>query len=83
MTTYAPQAQTLEQPWPFTGREDELELLRASLTGGRKGIVVTGPAGRGKTRLLTEAVRGTDCVRVTGTPESRSLPFAAFAHLLP
>ena len=83
MTTFQQDAKTLELPWPFTGREDELELIRGSLTAGRPGIVVTGPAGRGKTRLVTEAVRGSDCARVTGTPETRSLPFAAFAHLLP
>ncbi|MFJ3305026.1 LuxR C-terminal-related transcriptional regulator [Streptomyces sp. NPDC086549] len=83
VTTYAQDAKTLELPWPFTGREDELELIRRSLTAGRHGIVVTGPAGFGKTRLVTEAVRGTDAARVTGTPESRGLPFAAFAHLLP
>lgn len=76
-------AKTLELPWPFTGREDELELIRRSLTAGRHGIAVTGPAGRGKTRLVTEAVRGSDCAKVTGTPETRLLPFAAFAHLLP
>lgn len=70
------------QPWPFTGREDELDLIRRSLSGARPGVVVTGPAGRGKTRLVTEAVRGTDCARVTGTPHSRHLPFAAFATLL-
>ncbi|WP_327399619.1 LuxR C-terminal-related transcriptional regulator [Streptomyces sp. NBC_01288] len=83
MTTFEQDAKTLELPWPFTGREDELELIRGSLTAGRHGIVVTGPAGRGKTRLVTEAVRGGDCAKVTGTPETRSLPFAAFAHLLP
>ncbi|RMB85837.1 LuxR family transcriptional regulator [Streptomyces shenzhenensis] len=83
MTTYVQDAKTLGLPWPFTGREDELELIRRSLTAGRQGIVLTGPAGCGKTRLVTEAVRGTDCVRVTGTPETRSLPFAAFAPLLP
>ncbi|MFF7639573.1 LuxR C-terminal-related transcriptional regulator [Streptomyces canus] len=83
MTTYERDAKTLELPWPFTGREDELELVRRSVAGGRQGMVVTGPAGRGKTRLVTEAVRGTDCARVTGTPETRGLPFAAFAHLLP
>ncbi|MEV0182668.1 LuxR C-terminal-related transcriptional regulator [Streptomyces sp. NPDC050625] len=83
MTTYAQDAKTLELPWPFTGREDELELIRRSLTAGRHGIVVTGPAGCGKTRLVTEAVRGTEGARVTGTPQSRDLPFAAFAHLLP
>ncbi|MFG2953903.1 LuxR C-terminal-related transcriptional regulator [Streptomyces sp. NPDC048291] len=82
MTTYERDARTLELPWPFTGREDELELVRRSSVTGRQGIVVTGPAGIGKTRLITEAVRGTDCVRVTGTPETSALPFAAFAHLL-
>ncbi|GAA2314523.1 helix-turn-helix transcriptional regulator [Streptomyces hawaiiensis] len=81
--TYERDATTLELPWPFTGREDELELVRRSLTGARRGIVVTGPAGGGKTRLAHEAIRGTDCARAAGTPESRSIPFAAFAHLLP
>lgn len=81
--TFEQDAKTLELPWPFTGREDELELIRGSLTAGRHGIVVTGPAGRGKTRLVTEAVRGSDCAKVTGTPETRRIPFAAFAHLLP
>ncbi|MFH9060329.1 LuxR C-terminal-related transcriptional regulator [Streptomyces coeruleorubidus] len=83
MTTYERDATTLELPWPFAGREDELELVRRSLAGGRRGIVVTGPAGCGKTRLVTEAIRGTDCARAAGTPESRAIPFAAFAHLLP
>ncbi|MGW0993194.1 LuxR family transcriptional regulator AbsR2 [Streptomyces sp. NPDC002523] len=83
MTTYDQDAKTLELPWPFTGREDELELVRDALASGRHGIVVTGPAGSGKTRLITEAVRGADRARVTGTPETRGLPFAAFAHLLP
>lgn len=83
MTSYEQDAKALELPWPFTGRDDELELTRRSLAAGRPGIVVTGPTGCGKTRLLTEAVRGTDCARVTGTPESRDLPFAAFSHLLP
>ncbi|QCD59620.1 helix-turn-helix transcriptional regulator [Streptomyces hawaiiensis] len=81
--TYERDATTLEPPWPFAGREDELELVRRSLTGVRRGIVVTGQAGCGKTRLVTEAVRGTDCARAAGTPESRTIPFAAFAHLLP
>lgn len=81
--TFERDAKTLESPWPFTGRDDELELIRRSLAAERHGVVVTGPAGRGKTRLVTEAVRGTDCVKVIGTPETRNIPFAAFAHLLP
>ncbi|MER6853791.1 ATP-binding protein, partial [Streptomyces flaveolus] len=83
VTTSARDAKTLELPWPFTGRADELELVRRALSAGRGGIVVTGPAGCGKTRLVTEAVRGTDCARAAGTPETRGIPFAAFAHLLP
>ncbi|MFI2204182.1 LuxR C-terminal-related transcriptional regulator [Streptomyces sp. NPDC020192] len=87
MRTYEQDATTTATtpvpPWPFTGREDELERLRGSWAAGRHGIVVTGPAGHGKTRLITEALRGTDHARVTGTPEARDLPFAAFAHLLP
>ncbi|GAA2488481.1 LuxR C-terminal-related transcriptional regulator [Streptomyces longisporus] len=83
MTTFEREAKALELPWQFTEREDELELIRRSLTAGRHGIVVTGPAGSGKTRLVTEAVRGSDRTRAAGTPETRHLPFAAFAHLLP
>ena len=83
MTTFERDAKTLELPWQFTGREDELELIRRSLTVGHHGIVVTGPTGCGKTRLVTEAVRGSDRARAAGTPETRHIPFAAFAHLLP
>ncbi|SNT37728.1 hypothetical protein SAMN05216276_10381, partial [Streptosporangium subroseum] len=42
-----------------------------------------GASGIGKTRLGTEAVRGTEHVMVAGTPGARSIPLAAFAHLLP
>ncbi|MFF8191104.1 LuxR C-terminal-related transcriptional regulator [Streptomyces bobili] len=87
MTTSVRDARTLRPlpspPWPFTGRDEELELLRGSLGAGRPGIVVTGPAGCGRSRLAAEAVRGTDCLRVAGTPETRRTAFAAFAHLLP
>ncbi|OIJ62862.1 hypothetical protein WN71_037290 [Streptomyces mangrovisoli] len=83
MTTFARDPKALEPPWQFTGRDDELELVRRSLTGGRAGAVVTGPAGCGRTRLVVEAVRGIDHVRVTGTPGTRGPAFAAFAHLLP
>ncbi|MCL7430034.1 LuxR C-terminal-related transcriptional regulator [Streptomyces sp. YS415] len=81
--TFERDAKTLELPWPFTGRDSEVELIRRSLSGGRHGIVVTGSAGCGKTRLAAEATRGADCAKVAGTPEARTIPFAAFAHLLP
>ncbi|MFI6353857.1 LuxR C-terminal-related transcriptional regulator [Streptomyces sp. NPDC050743] len=83
MRTYEEDAKSLELPWPFTGRDEEMELVRTSSAAGRHGIVVTGPAGHGKTRLIMEAVRGTEHTLVTGTPEAQGLPFAAFAHLLP
>ncbi|MDQ0584775.1 LuxR family transcriptional regulator AbsR2 [Streptomyces rishiriensis] len=83
MTTFEPQAGTLRLPWPFTGRDEELELVRRSLAGGRPGMVISGPAGCGRTRLATEALRGADCARVAGTPGTRDLPFAAFSALLP
>ncbi|MFH0522221.1 LuxR C-terminal-related transcriptional regulator [Streptomyces sp. M41] len=83
MTTFDKDAKTLDMPWPFTGRQAELELVRGSFAAGRHGIVITGPAGCGKTRLMSEAARGTDCARVAGTPGTRRIRFAAFAHLVP
>ncbi|MET9257694.1 LuxR C-terminal-related transcriptional regulator [Streptomyces sp. NPDC003717] len=80
MTSFPQDATTPQDPsapWPFTGRAAETELVR------RGGVVVTGPSGRGKTRLVSEALHGTEHVRAIGTPECRGIPFAAFAHLLP
>ncbi|WP_330347413.1 LuxR C-terminal-related transcriptional regulator [Streptomyces sp. NBC_00582] len=83
MTTIETPTGTPRPPWPFTGREEELELVRRSSAAGRPGIVLTGPAGCGRTRLAAEAVRGTDCARAAGTPGTRGTAFAAFAPLLP
>jgi len=83
VTSYERAARTLDPPWPFTGRESELDVVRASLGAGRDGVVVTGPVGCGKSRLVAEATRGTGCARVAGTPETRHIRFAAFAHLVP
>ena len=52
MTSYERAARTLDPPWPFTGRESDLDLVRASLGAGRDGLVVSGPVGCGKTRLV-------------------------------
>ncbi|MFI6451818.1 LuxR C-terminal-related transcriptional regulator [Streptosporangium amethystogenes] len=43
-------------PWPFTARAEELDLVRRNLSAGRRGIVVTGTAGSGRSRLTAEAV---------------------------
>ncbi|WP_344056175.1 helix-turn-helix transcriptional regulator [Microbispora corallina] len=76
----------MEEPrggWPFGGRPEELVLVRDGLRGGRRGAVVAGAAGTGRSRLAAEAVRRLPHAWVTGTPEGRSLRFGAFAHLLP
>ncbi|KAA9373607.1 hypothetical protein F5972_34960 [Microbispora cellulosiformans] len=70
-------------PWRFCGRAEELETVRAAVRGVRRGIVVAGEAGAGRSRLAAEAVAGLAHVWVTGTRGSASLPFGAFAHLLP
>ncbi|WP_433239931.1 LuxR C-terminal-related transcriptional regulator [Streptosporangium sp. CA-135522] len=75
--------ENLRRPWPFVGRSEELDLVRQSLSAGHRGIVVTGSSGSGKTRLAAEAIRGMEHVMITGTPGTRPMPLAAFAHLLP
>ncbi|WP_440103264.1 LuxR C-terminal-related transcriptional regulator [Streptosporangium sp. H16] len=78
--------------WPFTARTEELDLVRRNLAAGRRGVVVTGAAGSGRSRLAAEAVPVPEAVteavtepvhaRVTGTPDTLDTPLAAFAHLL-
>lgn len=72
--------------WPFVGREEllgELDGLFAS--PGVGGVIISGPAGIGKTRLAEEFVRRHDdqqIVRLTGSPASVDIPYAAIAHLV-
>jgi len=73
--------------WPVVGRTSELAQLTAAL-GVRRGVLLTGPAGVGKTTLALACVeqaekRGVSVVRVTATHSSRGLPFGAFAWFLP
>ncbi|GAA3151326.1 hypothetical protein GCM10017687_81150 [Streptomyces echinatus] len=66
---------------------DELRAGARCASAARAGpdIVADRPSAQrahGKTRLITEAVRGTDPRPVTGTPRAPgSCPLAAFAHL--
>ncbi|MFI6600601.1 LuxR C-terminal-related transcriptional regulator [Nonomuraea sp. NPDC050536] len=70
----------MSRTWPFAGRAEQLADLRSSRTG----VVVLGPAGAGKSRLVAEAVRDhQDVAWVRATTAAAELPLGAFAHLLP
>jgi type II secretory pathway predicted ATPase ExeA len=71
------------------GRSEEVEFCRTPFARREgNGIVVTGAAGVGKTRLATEVLRAAEdagyaAVRVTATEAGRAIPLGPFAHLLP
>ncbi|MBO3088852.1 helix-turn-helix transcriptional regulator [Cellulomonas dongxiuzhuiae] len=76
----------MDRLWPFTGRDAELRDVVAAVRPGAAGILVAGPAGVGKTRLVREAVaRAAGRRRVVwalGANATRLTPFGAFAGLL-
>ncbi|MDX6554882.1 MAG: hypothetical protein QOD86_1077, partial [Miltoncostaeaceae bacterium] len=75
--------------WPLVGRIEELELIAGTLDEPEApGIVLAGEAGVGKTRLAATALsraaaREWATARTTATRAAASVPFGAFAHLLP
>ncbi len=74
--------------WPFTGRAELVAALRTSIADGRAGgIVVVGPAGTGKTRLVGEVIASLDdeyrVLQAVGHAAAAEIPLGALAHLLP
>ncbi|WIV54605.1 AAA family ATPase [Amycolatopsis nalaikhensis] len=75
--------------WPLVGREQELAFARRAVADAEVcGLLLTGRAGAGKTRLakvlLAELADGgarTHWVRAMSS--ASTIPFGAFAHLLP
>ncbi|MCR6481943.1 AAA family ATPase [Amycolatopsis sp. OK19-0408] len=75
--------------WPLVGREQDLAFARRALADAEVcGLLLTGRAGAGKTRLakvlLAELADGgarTHWVRAMSS--ASTIPFGAFAHLLP
>jgi DNA-binding NarL/FixJ family response regulator len=75
--------------WPLVGRSEELQLIaEATRAVGdqARGVVLSGAAGVGKTRLAREAVGG--CGRrstrrhwIVGTTSARGVPLGAFADI--
>ena len=73
--------------WPLVGRSREIALLREAIAE-RRGAVITGPAGVGKTALAAIGVefardQGMAVATVAGTESARAFAFGAFASLLP
>src|SRR6476469_5969442 len=72
--------------WPLTGRAEELRVIGESLDGGEhKGMVFSGPAGVGKTRLARaaadEAARaGWSVHRIAGPATGKQVTLGAFAR---
>lgn len=73
--------------WPLVGRQAELRRARQALDT-RAIVVLTGPAGVGKTRLARELLdtsrqSGLATMWVAGSTSSARIPFGAFARYLP
>ncbi|GIH95750.1 LuxR family transcriptional regulator [Planobispora siamensis] len=71
--------------WPFAGREAEREQVAAALLG--RSVLISGPAGVGKSRLASEVAaaftgRG-EVVRVGATRAAQTIPLGVFAPFLP
>ncbi|MBA2308318.1 MAG: AAA family ATPase [Pseudonocardiales bacterium] len=76
-------------PWPFVGRDRELQAVIDAMDSSEPGaVVVAGQAGVGRTRLAQEAVAvarraGQPTAWATGTRASSAIPLGALAHLVP
>ncbi len=73
--------------WPLTARSALFDRIgRTYARGDVGGVVLTGAAGVGKTRLGEElllAAAGRPTARVVGHPATQQIPLGALAHLLP
>jgi DNA-binding CsgD family transcriptional regulator/tetratricopeptide (TPR) repeat protein len=75
-------------PWPLLGRERELDAALTALSGPARLVAVHGPAGVGKSRLLTEiaartSARGDHVVEVAGSAILGVVPLGALSAQLP
>jgi DNA-binding CsgD family transcriptional regulator len=73
--------------WALTGRDEELRFGLARLRGsGGGGLVLSGAAGVGKSRLAQELAARVGagwCIqRAVATPSASTIPLGAFSHLL-
>ena len=79
------QASDVLLTWPLIGRSEEMQTIVAAVSApGLAGILVSGPAGVGKSRIVREAMssvapKGFEPRWVVGTTSARNLPLGAFA----
>ena len=66
----------------FAGREREISDLRGALGGASRLVLVAGDAGVGKTRFVTEGLRGALSVWGACLPLTEKLPFLPVAEAL-
>ena len=83
-----PYTEAMRAEWPLVGRDAELRILKHTLVDRRRGVVLAGPVGVGKSRLCVEALAmcrkaGFAVARVTATRSGAEIPLGAFATLLP
>lgn len=68
----------------LVGRDGELRRLRRALRQHQAGVLITGPAGVGKTRLVEEVARARrHVVWARGARHRRPVPLAALAEAVP
>ena len=79
----------MDPTWPLVGRTRELELIAGLVRGGEhSGVVITGPAGVGKSwlaaaGLASAAAAGLPTARIAGSNAASRIPLGALAPLLP
>jgi DNA-binding CsgD family transcriptional regulator len=75
--------------WPLIGRSEEMAAIEAALSASDVcGVVVCGPAGVGKTRIVRAGLsaaeaRGSEYRWVVATSSARAIPLGAFAAWAP
>jgi ATP/maltotriose-dependent transcriptional regulator MalT len=74
--------------WPLVGRAGQLSRVIGAMDGDAAGALLAGPAGVGKTRLAFECVtvaadRGYATAHVRANRSTATIPYGAFAGLLP
>ena len=68
---------------PLIGRSRDFERATDAVNAGG-GIVISGPVGVGKSRLASEVISGwKDVIIVRATASTATVPFGAFAQLVP